>query len=280
MASLVRRIKSELFSEIKKLKIGGLISISLVGSFQRAEKLDAVNDVDLIIIVRKLTPKVFNQINSGFRRISKKLKFAGIRFTIENKIGPYKPNPVKRLKIVQLQILLYDIRKWRKIIKTPFAWECINFNQKLRGKSLRAIANPSKLKAAAVMKNLQKLLMNLKKLKAKTRMYKIKGNEVVAISTFMKLSKHNFAEWLNYNIITSFLDYSRIPNPNLEKNKNVLIRIAEKILPEDHYKTLKKSFVVKQKAKVGSKIKRRELENLRKEGIKFIEFLISELKNK
>ena len=55
MSSEASTLREKVFREIKKLEIMGLVSVSLVGSFQYSKKLHDVNDIDLIVLVEKLT---------------------------------------------------------------------------------------------------------------------------------------------------------------------------------------------------------------------------------
>ena len=59
---MVFKFKEKLISEINNLKMDDLINLSLVGSFQYANSLNVVNDVDIIIIVNQLTSEIYSKI--------------------------------------------------------------------------------------------------------------------------------------------------------------------------------------------------------------------------
>ncbi len=114
MTRHIETLRIKLFKNVQKIKIIDLISISLVGSFQYSKELSAVNDVDLIVLVKELTPHIFKQINSKFKVLADKLATPKIKFVVENRTAPLKPGPVKGKKIVQLHLLIYDLDLWQQ----------------------------------------------------------------------------------------------------------------------------------------------------------------------
>ena len=46
-----------------------IISTTIVGSFMDSTGLDGISDIDIVIIVEKLTKNIFDEINSSFQRI-------------------------------------------------------------------------------------------------------------------------------------------------------------------------------------------------------------------
>ena len=265
----VSKLKKRLFYDIKGVKIDGLVSISLVGSFQYAKKLEAVNDVDLVVLVEKLTPKVFGQINSKFENIGKRLETSKLKFVVENRTAPIKPLHIKGKKVVQLQLLIYDIELWKNSsTNTKLDWS--NFSTPICGKRLRKI---KEIKKEHLIKTLENSLSNIKNRTAYGRVFSVFKNKLNIEKLHIKIKKEDYDESITYNIIISCLNYLRFYNPKLKKDKNLILTETRKKLPLKIYSIVEMAFSAKDKIRNGKKLSKDESQKLMEAAIEFIEYL-------
>ena len=124
---MVFKFKEKLISEINNLKMDDLINLSLVGSFQYANSLNVVNDVDIIIIVNQLTSEIYSKINSKFITLAESLTTDEINIIVENRIGPLKPQIPCSGKVVQLHLLIYDLETWKNRKRKTVSFDWVNF---------------------------------------------------------------------------------------------------------------------------------------------------------
>ncbi len=274
----VKKIRDNLFRQIKKLKIQDLVSVSLVGSFQYANKIESVSDVDLVIIVKELTPIVFNQINSEFNDLAKMLSSKSTKYIVENRIGPFKPKASKYYKIMQLHLIILDVDILKSISMKASTLDWIKFNILIFGKKLSTLAGKNRLTKEAFLRDLEVCLSNLVSKTTYTKFFKIQDDKIILDKKQIKLSDEEYNEGIVYNIIISFLNYIRYFKPSTVKDKEVMLSQTKKLLPE-HYKLLKKSFEIKDNLKNSKKVSKKELESLKQEGKEFIEELINRIKS-
>jgi hypothetical protein len=271
-------IRKRLFNHIKNIRIDSLISISLIGSYQYPRELDEINDVDLIILVKELTPKIFENINQQFQGIASSLTTHDIKFVVENRIGPLKPRPLEDKKIVQLHLLIYDLGVWKnkKSPTTTFDW--VNFSKTLYGEPLTNITKIERLEKNDVMDDLKTSLLNVKTSAAYARVYEIREGEIVTEKKFLRLSPEDYYNSMRYNIIVAFLNYLRFLESNTFKNEEIMLNRAKRILPPEHYSVLENAFKMK-KSIMNKKISSRGLSELRTKATKFINYLMNKLEN-
>ena len=271
-------VRKPLLDEIKQLQIKDLLSLALIGSFQYVEKLVNINDVDIIVLVKKLTPFTFADINKKFGALAKKSSSYKISYVVENRIGPIKPLPKKSKTVIQLHLLIYDLPVWRAKKSKTTTLDWVLFSKTLRGKPLRAYTKISKLTSHDVIDDLQINLENIQRRAAYARVYRIVGNEVKTEKRFLKLTPMDYDENVTYNIITSFLNFIRMKNPKIKKTEDLLLQKAKKFLPLKQYTTLKMAFSIKNSIRQGKQLTRTESRKLQKEGIHFIHYLMFRIK--
>lgn len=273
----IKRIKENLFSEIKNIKIDGLISISLIGSFQYTKKLEKVNDVDLIVLVKKLTPESYEDIKNKFYEIAKSLSNDKIKFLIETKRGPIKPSPIKEKIVIQLHLLIHFLSYWKKI-EGAIDFDSINFNMCLKGKELYKVTPLPRLKREWVLNDFQMHRNNLQKSKIRLLEWGEEKGKLIRKELEKELSLEEKCEGVVYAIISSFLNFLRYYNPKLIKNKELLLAKGKKILPKEYFEILKEAFDIKEKMRNGKEILKPTIQELQKNALKFINFLETEIK--
>ena len=130
------KIKNEIintvFNKLKKNK--NILSASFVGSFVDNGNLKKINDIDLIIILKKLNQKSFNSIKGQINNLNLRKFFPKKKIFINDTFGPLKFNSSKLLVI---HLMIYDLNGHiEHTIKSPFTvydWERSKnyFNQSL-----------------------------------------------------------------------------------------------------------------------------------------------------
>jgi hypothetical protein len=145
--------KRVLYTKIKEIKINGIISISLIGSFLYTKHFQKVNDIDLVIIVKNLNPLSFKKINKIFKQIAKQLSSSKFKVVVENRIGPFKADPQKGKKVVELHLLIYELESW-KITRKTVRHDMVNFNKNIIGIPLKKISHISKINEKDLQKDI------------------------------------------------------------------------------------------------------------------------------
>ncbi len=273
-------IIKKIFKEIKKFKIKGLISISLIGSFQYSKKLDYVNDIDLIVLVKKVTPDLFNLINKSFNSLIKNFQEGNLKFVVENRIGPFKPKKLKKKKVIQFHLLIYDYNRFYEAVKrgNPSRYDWINFNKTIKGKSLSSLFSMGKISKQELLKDLKIHLKNIEGKKALTDIYKIKNNEIELQKKFLKIKKDEYVEMFCFVIITNIMNYLRLFKPNLKKDQMIILKEANKILPYRYYSIIGDAFGYKKRVRSKKGLTLYELSKFEKEAKEFLRFLIKKIK--
>lgn len=271
-----KKIKQTLINEIKKIKIEDLLLIRIFGSFLNKNKLDKVNDIDLLIIVKNLNPEKFEEIKGSFEKISNKLTTKKLKFMIETKLGPIKPKPVKNKKIMQLHLLIWDKKNIEKTARTPIlidlhyhGKEILNNNYKLKVKNLTK---------KSVLEDFKIHLNSIKEKKKFAGEYIIKENKLIQKISFIQVPRIYKYEIAANSVIMSYLNYLRLKNPRMKKDKKKILTIAKKNLPKKEYLTLRNSFKIKEQAKNNEMVSEKEGMNLETNSIELIKLLESKIK--
>lgn len=278
MGSEISKIKKELFHEIKQLKIEGLISISLIGSFQYAKKLEKVNDIDLIVLVKELSPKSYEDIKNKFSKIAKSLSNDKLKFLIETRRGPIKPSQIKERIVIQLHLLIHGSDSWENI-DDAISFDAVNFNICIKGKNLNKVAPLPKLKLEWVLNDFQMHKNNLQKLKVRLLEWENEKGKLVRKELEKELSLEEQYEGVLYAIISSFLNFLRYYTPHLIKNKEILLIDGKKRLPNKYFQILKEAFEIKEKLRKGDNILKPNIKEFQNKALELINFLETKIKN-
>lgn len=90
------QIKKTIVKSISEVK--SVISITFVGSFESATDLNLISDIDIIVIVDKLTQPVFNEIEKKARIIKgEDIFLPEYQIKLNLSFGPLKFNDEKQL---------------------------------------------------------------------------------------------------------------------------------------------------------------------------------------
>lgn len=117
------KIKSEIFNVVSNKQY--IISTTIVGSFISSAGIEGISDIDIVIIVDKLTKKVFDEINVSFQMIeSSKIGLDDYEIVVNSTFGPLKFNNEKN---VVFHVMVYDLEGHvSHVEQSPFtclSWE-------------------------------------------------------------------------------------------------------------------------------------------------------------
>jgi len=128
MGNLSNRLRKTIINkiviELKKQK--NIKSLTFVGSFIDKKNYDEINDIDLIVVTKKLNKTIFNNYLKIISKVNPvKLKINRNKLKINSSFGPLKFNNFKNEIVIHLMI--YDIEGHiDHVIKSPFTvfdWE-------------------------------------------------------------------------------------------------------------------------------------------------------------
>ena len=134
-----------------------IISTTIVGSFMDSTGLDGISDIDIVIIVEKLTKNIFDEINSSFQRIkSSEIGLDDYDILINNTFGPLKFDTEKN---IVFHLMVYDIEGHiQHVEQSPFtciSWE--NYNP-IKGISLKLVYPALNLQYTDILESRRGLL--------------------------------------------------------------------------------------------------------------------------
>ena len=124
------KIGETIINELIKEK--DVISASIVGSYTQNKNIEKIGDLDIVVICKKLTKKIFLKI---LRRVKNKNYKQNI--IINSSFGPMKINSNKSLPV---HLMIYDIRSHiDHVQKSPFTCYDWERSKIFRGKPLKKI---------------------------------------------------------------------------------------------------------------------------------------------
>ena len=115
---LRKSIIDKISVDLKKKK--EIKSLTFVGSFIDKKDYNLINDIDLIVVTKKLNKTIFNNYLELIRKVNpNKLGINRDKLKINTSFGPLKLNNFKNEIIIHLMI--YDIKGHiDHVIKSPF----------------------------------------------------------------------------------------------------------------------------------------------------------------
>ncbi|MBD1172163.1 histidine phosphatase family protein [Pelagibacterales bacterium SAG-MED05] len=188
------KIGEAIISELIKDK--DVVSASIVGSYSENKDIKKIGDIDVVVICKKLTKKVFLKI---LKRVKKK-KFK-INTLINSTFGPMKISNETSLPI---HLMIYDLESHKNhVLKSPFT--CFDWERSkiYRGKSLKDIFSVKQLHLSdfyEARRNSGEYMKDIKKNRISIRQYKFQDNKVIEKKKFIKINPRNRGEFV-YHII-------------------------------------------------------------------------------
>ncbi|NPE26999.1 hypothetical protein HNV12_03290 [Methanococcoides sp. SA1] len=268
-------MRKELYSRLRDINIPGLLSLSIVGSFQDAKKIDAVTDIDIVVLVENLDKNTFKKISSVFESLANKMSSPKELFYIENRRAPVKKKVVRNKKVIQLHLLLYDKGMLEDKKNNTWFFDWFYFGTNISGKDLvKVVDAPVCIGKDVLLKefSFRKFALTGKE-SAYGEVFSFKKNSVFCETVEIDLTWEEYVEATCHAIIISFLNYLRFFDCKIKKNKSIMLRKAKNNIPLEYSNFLFDIFILKDKIKNGEQISKKELSYAKKKGVEFIEYL-------
>ena len=188
------KIGESIINELIKEK--DVISASIVGSYTENKNIENIGDLDIVVICKKLSKKIFLKI---LRRVKSKNYKHNI--IINSSFGPMKINSNKSLPV---HLMIYDIKSHiDHVLKSPFTCYDWERSKIFRGKPLKKIFSVKKLQLndfSESRRTSTEYLKDLKKGKISIREYYFKNNKIFLKKRYVKIDPRNRGEFV-YHII-------------------------------------------------------------------------------
>ena len=233
------KIGESIINEIIKEK--DVISASVVGSYSDNKNIEKIGDLDIVVICKKLSKKIFLKI---LRRV--KNKKYNYKIMINSTFGPMKISSDKSLPV---HLMIYDINSHiDHVIKSPFTCYDWERSKIYRGKPLRKIFSANQLQLndfTNTRRTSKEYLKDVKKGKISIREYKFKNNKIYLKKKYVPIDPRNRGEFV-YHIINFLVInlYKFINQKNIKPNKKKFETLFFKIINKNE-KIFKKFKILK-----------------------------------
>ncbi len=233
------KIGESIINEIIKEK--DVISASVVGSYSDNKNIEKIGDLDIVVICKKLSKKIFLKI---LRRV--KNKKYNYNIMINSTFGPMKISSDKSLPV---HLMIYDINSHiDHVIKSPFTCYDWERSKIYRGKPLRKIFSANQLQLndfTNTRRTSKEYLKDVKKGKISIREYKFKNNKIYLKKKYVPIDPRNRGEFV-YHIINFLVInlYKFINQKNIKPNKKKFETLFFKIINKNE-KIFKKFKILK-----------------------------------
>ena len=223
------KIGESIIQELIKDK--DVISATIVGSYSEKKNIEKIGDLDVVVICKKLTKKIFKRLNN---KIKKKKFYKEI--LVNSTFGPVKLGAKKTFPI---HLMIYD-KKLHKdhAIKSPFTCYDWQRSKIFRGISLKKIFPVKNLQLNDFFnarRNSNEYLNDIKKDRISVRKYQFKGKKITTKKTFVKIDTRNRGEFvyhiINFLVINLFKFHA---NKNIKTSKKQFDNFFLKITNKDH----------------------------------------------
>ena len=223
-----RKVKNKIintvFNKLKKNK--NILSASFVGSFVDNANLKKINDIDLIIVLKKLNQKSFNSIKGQINNLNLSKFFPKKKIFINDTFGPLKFNSSKLLVI---HLMIYDYNGHiEHSIKSPFTvydWERSKnyFNQSLS--SLFSTGNIQLVDFINSRRGILNYLRDIKNKKISYRVYKFSEKKFKIVRKNINLKERDKFEFYFHVVKNLLLNFFKFKS---NKNKLFSLKINDK----------------------------------------------------
>ena len=196
-------LRRDIFLGIRKAveSLEFIESGSIVGSFSEGKGLKGINDIDIVVILDKLTKNKFEIVLETFERLRRDIESRhGYPVLINNTLGPLKFNE----KCIVFHLMIYDKESHKNhCIKSPFT--CFDWQRSklFIKKPLSEIYKVSDLQLKHFFgsrRSAEEYLSEIKSNRLSYRTYKIKGNNVVEKKAYKEMDNRDKIEF-SYHII-------------------------------------------------------------------------------
>lgn len=248
------KIKENIKNEILRIVSNNrnILSTTLVGSFVGSNSINAISDIDIVIIVDKLTKTVFEDINDAFQKTqSSQIGLDDFDIYINNTFGPLKFDDGKN---VVFHLMIYDIEGHvEHVDQSPFtclSWE--NFNP-IQGISLKKVYPVVSLQLNDIVESrrgISAYITDVENGIITYRRYSFIGEKPILIKEKFKLDlKHRleYSYHITYNLLNNFYKLITGKFNSLKIDELILFFSNFNLFPKDDIQFFTELFLWKRK---------------------------------
>jgi hypothetical protein len=205
-ASVDKRLKRDIFLGIRKTieSMDFVESGNIVGSFSEGKGLEGINDIDIVVILDKLTRDKFKIVLNKFNGLKQELESRyAYNVYINNTLGPLKFNH----NSIVFHLMIYDVETHKRhCIESPFT--CFDWQRSkiFIKKPMSAIYKTWDLQLNNFFgsrRSAEEYLSEIKSNKLSYRVYEFEGNKVVEAKKYKEMDNRDRVEFACH--ITRFL---------------------------------------------------------------------------
>ncbi|MEK6927418.1 MAG: nucleotidyltransferase domain-containing protein [Nanoarchaeota archaeon] len=244
-----------------------IVSLTLVGSFANPDKkLEKFNDIDLVIILDKVTKEKLSKIENIAKEIKEKFEDNKTGITHTFKIGPIKVKSKKKTTVM-LHFLVYDPDKYVKYEST-LTRHSFQFHNPLIGKPLKTISEIKRITKTDIFNEIDGIPAK-KKIVNKIIEY-LEPSERAYILNNYHPSESEYSEQIIYSVLRLANDILNLEGNVLKINKEMCNSFQNKVAIRLNSLPLE-VLELKNKIRQGYELTETEQENLKLKSKEFIE---------
>jgi len=229
-----------------------IISTTIVGSFVSSRGIEGISDIDIVIIVDKLTQTIFEEVNNSFQKIkSQKIGLDNFEILINNTFGPLKFDDEKT---IVFHLMIYDIEGHTNHVEqspfTCYSWESFN---PIHGISLKEVYPVLNLQLKDIIKSRRGILSYVNDIDNGIITYRkysfSRGNPIIITDKFRLDSRHRleYSYHITFNLLNNL--YKIISRKKIPLKDDELISFYSKFerFPNQNIQFFKDLFFWKKK---------------------------------
>jgi broad specificity phosphatase PhoE len=228
MTNLSKKIRTKIINNITRqlIKKKQIISLTFVGSFVDKNNFKKINDIDLIVVVKKLNKNIFNEcLNEVYKVDPRKFNIDKEKLKINSSFGPLKFNFSDNEIVIHLMI--YDIDGHiNHVNSSPFTvydWERSNYLIKKRLKDIYPTGTLQLRDFVESRRGIQNYLRDLSNEKISYREYRFYKNKYFIKILNQKLINRDKFEYIYHivkNLILNYIKFYKQNNKLIKFHKN------------------------------------------------------------
>ncbi len=246
-------MKKKQFKEFKNyilnrfIRIKGVVSVNLVGSFWENPKSSNYRDIDIVVILDKLNIKKLQKCKNLIARINTtKLGLREYNIKINTSFGPLKFDTKNQLIF---HLMVYDLKShYNHVIKSPFTcfdWERTKFS---KGKRLSNLLSASQIQFQdffSSRRGSDEYLKDIDKNIISYREYSFANKKIFLRKKNFKIKSFQKKEFY-YHIVKNliFNYYKLFKQKNIKPNKNQYSSVLKKIYRKKSQSNIKKYHLI------------------------------------
>tara|TARA_Y100000031_G_scaffold119004_1_gene132516 strand:- start:130 stop:1551 length:1422 start_codon:yes stop_codon:yes gene_type:complete len=225
-----------------------VISVNIVGSFFEKQSIEKIGDLDIVVVCKKISKKIFNSLSIQLLKINN-LKLIKQKIIINSTFGPIKITKKNHLPI---HLMIYDVKSHTEhVITSPFTcydWERSNWNLGLKLKEIFPVKGLQFNDFIKARRNSKEYLKELQKKVISIRGYFFKRKNIYLKKRYISIDDRNRGEFA-YHIVNFLIInlHKFLIGENIKISEREFVKLFLKITNNDKKLLNKYLFLKKQK---------------------------------